>query len=301
VWADLASFWSCTGLVLSLGIVNGGVGVSSSHELFHSRGAPLAHALAFVLLTASAYAPFYFMHRHHHINVATPLDGATARKGEPFVWFFQRSALGGLRDSWRHEQRVRRGAVNRVAVALVLPVALTVFVLAAATWCATDFESASAFATALSRATQCFLAQAVVGILTVEMGNYLQHYGMVRGRSQLDPARFERVQAHHSWDCDLIAFNFSVSGVAQHSHHHVEPGLPLGSLRPQAAPSLPHDYFALYWMVAWTPFRLVAILDARLDAFKQLELVGDVGDGKLADRIDYVGQETDLDMVEGIL
>jgi hypothetical protein len=124
---------------------------------------------------------------------------------------------------------------------------------------------------------------------------------MVRGRSQLDPARFERVQAHHSWDCDLIAFNFSVSGVAQHSHHHVEPGLPLGSLRPQAAPSLPHDYFALYWMVAWTPFRLVAILDARLDAFKQLELVGDVGDGKLADRIDYVGQETDLDMVEGIL
>lgn len=299
VHADLSSFWRSGGLVLSVGVVNGAVGVSAAHELFHSRRAPLAHAVSFLLLGACGYCTFYFMHRHHHVNVATPLDGTTARRGEPFLWFVRRSFFGGLVQAWHHEQRVRRGAINRVAVALLAPFAVTIGVLALALWCTREFDDARAFGAALSVATQFFVVQSAVGVLTVELGNYLQHYGMQRRRSQLDSERFERVQPHHSWDCNLLAFNFTVNGVSQHSHHHVEPGLSLGTLRPQLAPSLPHDYFSLYFIAAWLPFVLTSILDARLDAFNQQ--LGESGDSKLADFVDHVSEEATLDVLEGIL
>jgi len=298
---DLASLLRTGGLALSLGIVNGAIGVSAAHELFHSRRAPLAHAVAFVLLSMAAYCPFYFPHRHHHLNVATPQDGTTARRGEPYLFFVPRSVFGGLRDAWRREQQ-RAGAVNRVLVALVVPPLVVVGIIAVALRLAHDFETAAAFRAALSRAAQFYFVQAAVAVLAVELGNYLQHYGLQRNQSRLDAGRFERVQWRHSWDCDLLACNFYLFGVARHSHHHVEPALPLGSLTQQVAPVLPFDYFVFYWFVAWMPFKFFAIMDARIDAFKreQQDAIED-GDVNLANAIDHVGLEAGLDIQEGIL
>jgi alkane 1-monooxygenase len=129
------------------------------------------------------------------------------------------------------------------------------------------------------------LLDALLGVPTrrdtaVELGNYLQHYGLTQQR--------------HSWECDLLVSNFYLFGSARHSHHHVEPALPLGSLRVQVAPALPLDYFVCNWIVAWLPFQFFAMMDARIEEFNRLH-AGDVA--KLANEVDFVGVDAKLDML----
>jgi hypothetical protein len=62
---------------------------------------------------------------------------------------------------------------------------------------------------ALLRAAMVFLVQSAVAILTVELGNYVQHYGLERGRSRLDAERFERVQLRHSWIATCLHSTFT--------------------------------------------------------------------------------------------
>ena len=93
------------GVVLSVGLLIGGVGTSAAHECMHR---PRGHRLRIVgdwLMALSMNGVFPIEHNHgHHKNVGTVQDAATARHGESVYRFIGRSTWGEYCNAWRVER-----------------------------------------------------------------------------------------------------------------------------------------------------------------------------------------------------
>lgn len=91
-----------------------GVNGLAGHELIHRKEA-YNKGLGLFTFTKILYSHFLLEHGSgHHRNVATPEDSATARKGETFLTFAFRSAVGGHMNTWRRE-------VNRLKMKYDVP------------------------------------------------------------------------------------------------------------------------------------------------------------------------------------
>ncbi len=91
------------GQILSVGIVLGTCGINVGHELGH-RSNKWDQRISKLLLLPELYQHFFIEHnRGHHKNVATPLDPASARKGELLYTFWFRSLWGSYKSAWALE------------------------------------------------------------------------------------------------------------------------------------------------------------------------------------------------------
>jgi len=82
----------------------GGINGLCGHELIHKRN-PIHKFVGTVTYSKILYSHFALEHGGgHHRNIATPVDPATAKKGENFYTFALRSAYGGFVGSWRRER-----------------------------------------------------------------------------------------------------------------------------------------------------------------------------------------------------
>jgi alkane 1-monooxygenase len=73
-----------TGLILSIAITTGGIGITVAHELCHKKNF-IEKTLGKMLLMTVSYMHFYIEHNiGHHVNVCTPKDPVTAHPGESF-------------------------------------------------------------------------------------------------------------------------------------------------------------------------------------------------------------------------
>lgn len=80
-----------------------GVNGLAGHELIH-RKESMNKGLGMFTFSKILYSHFLLEHGSgHHRNVATPEDSATARKGETFLTFAFRSAIGGHMNTYRRE------------------------------------------------------------------------------------------------------------------------------------------------------------------------------------------------------
>ena len=179
------------GLALTMGVVSG-IAINTAHELGHKREEN-ERWLSKIALASSGYGHFYVEHnRGHHVRVATPEDPASSRFGENFwISFLPRTVWGSLRSSWhlevkrfsRHEQNpwsLRNDILISWAMTIVLFTALClVFGIGVLPW---------------------LVVQAVVGFTLLEIVNYLEHYGLKRGKR--DDGRYVAVDPRHSWNAD---------------------------------------------------------------------------------------------------
>lgn len=209
------------GLVVSTGLVSGGVGITVAHELGHHRSWPEAWS-ARLLLVFVCYGHFFVEHnRGHHARVATPADPATARLGEGFWRFFPRTLVGQFRSAFDIDAR-----------ATFLSVIASVFVAVSIGY------SFGAMATVF------FLVQALGAVMQLELVNYVEHYGLVR--KQAADGRYERVTARHSWNSSHRVSNLLLFNLQRHAHHHIHQGRRYPTLEHiEAAPQLPAGYLAM--------------------------------------------------------
>jgi alkane 1-monooxygenase len=222
------------GLALSVGML-GGVGINTAHELGHKKDA-LERWLAKITLAQTWYGHFYIEHnRGHHVRVATPEDPASARFGETFWEFLPRSVWGSLRSSWGLEaQRMRRlgkspfNIRNDVINSWLMSVALWGVLIAV-------------FGPAL---IPFVVIQAVFGFTLLETVNYLEHYGLLRQKTE--SGRYERCAAEHSWNSDHVVTNLFLHHLQRHSDHHANPTRRYQTLRSMhGAPNLPSGYASM--------------------------------------------------------
>lgn len=201
---------------IGFGLVTGGIGITVAHELGHKKS-KLEQFYSLALLMTVGYMHFFIEHnRGHHVNVATPLDPATARKGQDAYRFWWQSTLGSWRHAWQLERaslRQKEGDMNPRGNRMILFTLLPVLFFAGLT--SVTSYLAGRFVWEMS---VFLVAQSVVAVTLLELVNYIEHYGMAR--RELAPGQYERVNPLHSWNTSYRISNFFLFQLQRHSDHH---------------------------------------------------------------------------------
>ncbi|MGV3523865.1 MAG: alkane 1-monooxygenase [Candidatus Sericytochromatia bacterium] len=246
------------GLVLSVGIATGAIGITLAHELLHKTSA-WERRLSQLLLLLVSYMHFYIEHlRGHHRRVATPDDPASSRLGESFYRFYGRTLVGSWRDAWAIEaQRLGKKQLplwshhNQMLWFTGLPLLLAAGL--GLLWGPT----ASLF----------FVAQSVVAFSLLEAVNYVEHYGL--SRRELRPGVYEAVNETHSWNANHLLTNCFLFMLQRHSDHHAHQARRYPILRQFAtSPQLPAGYATMI-LVALLPPLWRRIMDPRVAQWQQ--------------------------------
>ncbi|MCC6724445.1 MAG: alkane 1-monooxygenase [Saprospiraceae bacterium] len=242
------------GLTLSIGIVLGATGINVSHELGHRPG-KLEQFFAKAGLLLVLYQHFFIEHnRGHHKNVSTDADPATARKNEMVYGFFFRSVIGQYMGAWKLEaDRLRRDGkpfiswqneMIRFTIYQALYLIAVVYLFGL---------NMLPFAVAI----------AFIGILLLEIINYVEHYGL--RRNILSNGKPEPVLPKHSWNSDHEMGRIFLFELTRHSDHHYKSTRKYQVLRHiDESPQLPLGYPGSVLM-ALVPPLWFAVMNKRLE------------------------------------
>lgn len=197
------------GLALSGGILLATNGINVAHELGHRK--PLAERLMSKLLYMPClYMHFFIEHNYgHHLRVATPEDGATARFNQTVYGFWFTSVTRQYFSAWRIQfDLLKRQGLSFFSVKndmlwyhLIQPAYLFgVYLL-------------------FGLSGLLFAATAgVIAFLFLECINYIEHYGLRRFKTA--SGRYEIVRPHHSWNSNFNIGRITLYELTRHSDHH---------------------------------------------------------------------------------
>ncbi len=247
------STFEIIGTIGSLGFVLGAMGINVGHELGH-RSTKFEQNLSKLLYIPSHYIHFFIEHnKGHHKNVATPIDPATARKGQMLYTFWIQSVIGAYRSAWNIENsRLQADGQsvlswnNQMIRFTLYQVGYWVFIF---------------YVTTPLIAAYIMIA-GVVSFLLLETINYIEHYGLQR--KLLPSGRYERVQSHHSWNANYPFGRILLYELTRHSDHHFIASKKYQILdHHDAAPELPMGYPASM-MASFIPPLWYRIMDQRV-------------------------------------
>lgn len=233
------SWMQWAGCIVTVGLLNAVGGTVTGHELTHRTASGFDLFMGRWMLAFTCDTSFAIEHVYgHHVQVATPADPATARRGESFYKFTVRSTI----MSYVHAFQVERARLKKLGKSVWNPVAspflrgnlenIAMFVAAyvMAGWAGVGFWALLAF----------------VGKQYLEITNYFEHYGLVRVPG-------EPVQPRHSWNSNHWASTNVLFSLARHSHHHAEGEAPYWTLYAYpSAPMLPNGYLSML-LIALVP------------------------------------------------
>ena len=240
------------GLALGVGWTSGAA-INMGHELGHKKGAG-ERLLARFALAPSGYGHFAIEHvRGHHRDVATPEDSASSRMGESYYRFIRREIPGAFRRAWHIEtERLSRRGQR--------PVSLANEILQNAAITAVLWLGLLAWLGPL--VLPFLLIQAAFAYSLLSSANYVEHYGLRRGRDA--QGRYVRPEPRHSWNSNHLVSNLMLYQLQRHSDHHAHPTRRYQALRHfNEAPQLPSGYFGMF-LVAFIPRLWFAVMDQRV-------------------------------------
>ena len=111
-----------------------------------------------------------------------------------------------------------------------------------------------------------FLLQGVFAAGSLEIINYIEHYGLERQR--LADGRYERTTHRHSWNSDYALSNLMLFQLQRHSDHHAFPKRRYAILRHHPdAPQLPGGYSAMFVLAMFPPLWR-RVIDPRVHAWR---------------------------------
>jgi alkane 1-monooxygenase len=241
------------GWIMSVGFVNGIVAINVGHELIH-KNTRLERTAGGVILAVTSYGTFKVEHvLGHHAWVATDRDASSARRGQSIYTFVPHAiihnALNAIRLSaaslkrrgfsvwsWRNELWWWSG----------ISIALSALLGAAFGPMAVAF----------------FFAQSLVAIVSLEIINYVEHYGLRRKTGA--NGRAEKVSPQHSWNSSYFLTNAFLFQLQRHSDHHANAARRYQTLEHHAAaPQLPGGYGAMMLLTLLPPLWR-AVIDPRI-------------------------------------
>ena len=249
------STYEVAGIIVSLGSLLSAMGINVGHELGH-RDNKIEQGLSKLLYLPSHYIHFFIEHnKGHHKNVATPLDPATSRKGQSLYAFWFQSVVGGYKGAWNIENSRLRQTGRPLFAWDNQMVRFTVYQLSY--WLIILLVSSPWI-------TSLLMVAGVLSFLQLETINYVEHYGLQR--KMLPSGRYERVQAHHSWNANYPFGRILLYELTRHSDHHFIANKKYQILDHHAnAPELPYGYPASM-IASMVPPLWYTIMDDRVPA-----------------------------------
>jgi alkane 1-monooxygenase len=231
------------GMTIGVGICSGVLGINAAHELGH-RKSKFEQFLAQGLLLSTLYTHFFVEHNHgHHRYVATPKDPASARLNESMYVFVVRSVVGSYISAWKIQlSQLKKQNLsflsfkNNMFIYLIFQFALGLAIY--------FYGGILAF--------MLFISTAAVGILLLEVINYVEHYGMLR--KEISPGKYEKVMPHHSWNANYPIGRIMLFELTRHADHHYKASRKYQVLRHwDQSPELPAGYPAMMLLSAVPP------------------------------------------------
>ncbi len=245
------------GWLLSQGVVSGVLAINVAHELIHKSG-KLETWAGGVLLCTVNYFGFKIEHlRGHHVHVSTPHDASSARLGSQVYAFVPQALWRNTRNAWRLEaDRLHRLGVTALHWRNEM-LAWSAVTLLMAMWM-------GMWAGGVGIAF--FFAQGLLAAITLEVINYVEHYGLERRR--LADGRYERTTHLHSWNSNYLLTNWMLFQLQRHSDHHETARRRYQALRHHdASPQLPGGYAAMF-VLALLPPLWKRVIDPRIARFR---------------------------------
>lgn len=176
--------WQIVGMALSVGWIGAVPNLPISHELMHRRH-------WFPVAVSKIYNTVYLDPNRdvghkltHHLDLCTPIDSDTPRRGQTIYAFVWQASYGAWKDGVVTSVRSLR---KRDLTIFHPRNAVYVEILLLAVLCATVLYFAGWSGLLVAVATMVFSK------LLVEGFNYLQHYGMVRVPGS-------PIKLHHAWN-----------------------------------------------------------------------------------------------------
>lgn len=252
------------GWIVAIGCVGGVVAINTGHELIH-KPTRLEQWAGGALLASVCYATFKIEHVYgHHVDVATPADGSSARQGEGVYGFVLRALRNNPRRAFRLERQVRARRGQRWSVVSSELVGWSLLSLGIAAACVLI---------AGPLGLVYFLGQSLVAVTLLEIINYVEHYGLARRR--LDSGRYERVDVTHSWNSNFLLTNLLLFQLQRHSDHHAHAARRYQALRhfPES-PQLPAGYATMV-VLAVIPPLWRRVMDPRVARHRALHAAAD--------------------------
>jgi alkane 1-monooxygenase len=245
------------GWLLSQGVVGGILAINTAHELIHKDGRlePLAGG---ALLASVGYHGFKIEHlRGHHVHVSTLEDASSARYGQSLWHFLPRAMWRNTLNAWRLEAKRLQG----------LGLSALHWRNEMIAWTFLWLGFASAFTLWLGpTGLAFFLLQGLFAAGSLEIINYIEHYGLERRRGP--DGRYERTTHLHSWNSDYALSNLLLFQLQRHSDHHAFPKRRYPILRHHAdSPQLPGGYSAMF-VLALVPPLWHRVIDPRVRRFR---------------------------------
>ena len=242
--------------IVAQGVVSGVLAINVAHELIH-KNERLDQICGGLLLCSVNYFGFKIEHvRGHHVHVSTPHDASSARFGEIVYPFVLRALLRNARNAWRLEvERLTRLGLPSLHWRNELLV-----------WAGVTVSMAALLGVWLGpTAVLFFFAQGLCAAMTLEVINYVEHYGLER--RLLANGRYERTTHLHSWNSNYLLTNLMLFQLQRHSDHHETAKRRYQGLRHyDASPQLPGGYAAMF-VLALCPPLWRAVIDPRVRRF----------------------------------
>jgi alkane 1-monooxygenase len=206
--ADLVEaqpYWALIGGALGVGMLISAV-ANVAHEFCHRLDRPFHRFLGQLFLALALHPSLPIEHVFgHHRNVGTHEDPATARRGEGFWRYVVRSVSGTFINAHHFERRRLRkeGLMGQIIYNRTFQ---GYGVLAG--W------MLAAFALGGLPGLLAFLLVASIGLVIVELFQYISHYGLVRVPGT-------PVRADHSWEWSRAATSSFMLNLPRHCAHHL--------------------------------------------------------------------------------
>ena len=246
------SIWGAVVYLLSVGTYSGMFAITVAHELIHHHH-PSDQAMGGLLLSTVGFGTFKIVHlRIHHRYVCTPLDFATAQRGQSIYAFWWKNLTSNITEAIRCE-RNEHARTDRVwwRSELLLWSLLSLLWLSIAVLIGGG------------KGGVFWLLQSLIGILQLDLINYLQHYGLRRKRSA--DGRYESVNVHHAWSVGQVILDLALFNLLRHGEHHAHSQRLYPTLRHyDNGPQYPYSYTTMH-LLALVPALFQRIVHPHLD------------------------------------
>jgi alkane 1-monooxygenase len=252
------------GMIISMGIACGVIGINAAHELGH-RNTKFEQNLSKMLLLTSLYMHFFIEHnRGHHKNVSTNEDPASSKYGETVYAFWFRSILHSYISAWILEKEKLEllkkpfwSIKNEMLMFQFFQFALLVIIYLI-----------FGFAILLY-----FMIAALIGILLLETVNYIEHYGLRRKKKE---DRYERTMPIHSWNSNHPLGRLVLLELSRHSDHHFIASRKYQILKHhEASPQMPTGYPGMM-LLSLIPPLWFSLMHKKINSYKQTNEGGDL-------------------------
>ncbi len=255
VSSEVYSTSEVIGLTFSVGLVIGSNGINVAHELGHRKN-QWEKTLGKLLLIPSMYMHFYIEHNFsHHQNAATKEDPATAKYNQTVFSFWITSITRQYLSAWK----IQLGLLKRNNV--------TFFSFKNDMFWYLIFQGSyllGVYSLFGRTGLMLSLIVAIIGIVLLETINYVEHYGLLRGK--VESGRYERMGKIHSWNSNHIMGRVMLYELTRHSDHHYRAHKKYQLLNcHESSPQMPYGYPTSI-VISLIPPLWFAIMNKRIPA-----------------------------------